>query len=203
MIPKHSRKPIYDPAPLPQPPKPSPARTPASPTTPSLTDQLASEIRHVRLFAYKHSSRAEDSLNALFESALAHERSFTQTIVALRPPPESHERLIPGSLYVLVAGMAGSIVARNRNIILRASIPAALGLSAAWLVLPTTTANVADLVWSWEERVPAIALNHLRARKAVEEGVRIALDKAEQTRRWSEEAVKEGREALEGWVRQG
>lgn len=108
---------------------------------------------------------------------------------------------MPGSLYVLVAGMAGSIVSRNRNIVLRASVPAAFGLGAAWLLLPITTRNVGDLVWSWEERVPAIAMNHMRVRGAVEEGVRIAKERVEQTIRWSEAAVKDGREVLEGWVK--
>ena len=108
---------------------------------------------------------------------------------------------MPGSLYVVVAGMAGSIVSRNRNIVLRAGVPAAFGLGAAWLLLPITTRNVGDLVWSWEERVPAIAMNHMRVRGALEEGVRIAKERAEQTRRWSEEVVKDGREVLEGWAK--
>lgn len=95
--------------------------------------------------------------------------------------------------------MAGSIVSRNRGIILRASVPAAFGLGAAWLLLPITTRNVGDLVWSWEERVPAIAMNHMRVRGALEEGFRIAKEKAEETRRWSEVAVRDGREVLEGW----
>lgn len=97
--------------------------------------------------------------------------------------------------------MAGSIVSRNRNIVLRAGVPAAFGLGAAWLLLPTTTRNVGDLVWSWEERVPAIAMNHIRVRGALEEGVRIAKEKAEQTIEWSEAAVKDGREVLEGWAK--
>lgn len=108
---------------------------------------------------------------------------------------------MPGSLYVLVAGMAGSIVSRNRNIVLRACVPAAFGIGAAWLLLPTTTRNVGDLVWSWEERVPAIATNHMRVRGALEEGIRIAKERAEQARIWSEEAAKDGREVLEGWAK--
>jgi len=134
---------------------------------------------------------------------LAHERSFTQTIASLAPPPESRERLMPGALYVLVAAMAGSIVSRNRNILLRATVPVAVGLGAAWVVLPITMRNVGDLAWTFEEKVPVVAINHMRIKGAVEEGWRQAQIRAEATRRWSDEMVKEGREAVESWVRKG
>lgn len=49
--------------------------------------------------------------------------------------------------------------------------------------------------------MPAIAMNHLRVRGAVEEGVRIAKERADQTIKWSEEAVKDGREVLQGWAK--
>ncbi len=134
---------------------------------------------------------------------LAHERSFTNTIASLAPPPESHERLMPGGLYVLVAAMAGSIVSRNRNILLRATVPVAVGIGAAWVVLPITMRNVGDLAWTFEEKVPVVAINHMRIRGVVEEGWKQARIQTEATRRWSEEMVKEGREAVEGWVRKG
>ncbi|KAL8949015.1 MAG: hypothetical protein Q9222_004838, partial [Ikaeria aurantiellina] len=78
---------------------------------------------------------------------LSQERSFTSTIASLAPPLESNERIMPGALYVLVASMSGSILTRNRNILLRATVPFAVGVGAAWMVLPITTRNVADLVW--------------------------------------------------------
>ena len=134
-------------------------------------------------------------------SVLHSERAFTQTIASLAPPPETHERVMPGALYVLVAAMTGSIISRNRNILLRATTPFAVGLGAAWIVLPYTMRNVADLVWTYEEKVPVIALNHMRIRGAVEESWRQAKIRGEATKRWSDEVVKESREAIEGWVR--
>ena len=110
---------------------------------------------------------------------------------------------MPGALYVLVAAMAGSIVSRNRNILLRATVPVAVGLGAAWIVLPVTMRNVGDLVWTYEEKAPVISMNHMRLRGAVEEGWRQAKIHGEATKRWSDERVKEGREAVEGWVRKG
>ena len=110
---------------------------------------------------------------------------------------------MPGALYVLVSAMAGSIVTRNRNILLRASVPVAVGIGAGWVVLPYTMANVAELVWGFEKRVPVVAENHLRVRGAVEEGWKQATVHGELAGRWSEEMVREAREAVEGWVRKG
>ena len=134
-------------------------------------------------------------------SVLHQERAFTQTIASLAPPPETHERILPGALYVLVAAMAGSITSRNRNIILRATVPVAVGIGAAWVVLPVTSRNVGDLIWTYEEKAPVIALNHLRIRGAIQESWKQAKTRGEATKRWSDEMVKESREAIEGWVR--
>ena len=110
---------------------------------------------------------------------------------------------MPGALYVLVAAMAGSIVSRNRNILLRASVPVAVGIGAGWVVLPYTMRNVGDLVWRFETRVPVVAENHMRVRGAAEEGWRQVKVHGQAVGRWSEGVVREGREVVEGWVRKG
>lgn len=110
---------------------------------------------------------------------------------------------MPGALYVLVAAMSGSIVTRNRNIMLRATVPFAVGVGAAWIVLPITTRNVADLVWKYEEKVPLIAENHWRIRGATIQGWKEIKERGNRVRGWSDEIVREGREAVEGWVRKG
>lgn len=109
--------------------------------------------------------------------------------------------MMPGALYVLVATMAGSIVSRNRNILLRASVPFAVGLGAAWTVFPATTRNIADLIWTYEEKSPLIANNHMRVRGASTEGWRQIKARGEATRQWSENIVRESRRAVENWVR--
>ncbi|KAL9632854.1 MAG: hypothetical protein Q9164_005051, partial [Protoblastenia rupestris] len=196
------RKPIYDDlALIRNPPKPS--STTSSTTSSTPTDRLASQIRRARIFLHAHTAAAEDRFNAFMSTLLTHERSFTQTIASLAPPPESHERVMPGALYVLVAAMAGSIISRNRNILLRATVPFAVGLGAAWVVLPVTMRNVGDLVWKYEERVPVISINHMRIKGAVEEILRQAKSREEATRKWSDERLMEGREVVEGWVKKG
>ena len=137
------------------------------------------------------------------DSILHLETSFTSTIASLAPPPESREQLIPGGIYVLVAAMAGSIISRNRNILLRASVPVAVGIGAGWVVLPVTMRNVGDLLWRYERRVPVVAENHMRIRGAAEEGWRQTKVHGMAVARWSEERIRDGREVVEGWVRKG
>jgi len=99
--------------------------------------------------------------------------------------------------------MAGSIVTRNRNILLRASVPVAVGIGAGWVVLPYTMRNVGDLVWTFEERAPVVALNHLRIKGAAEQGWKEVRERGIKVAEWTDERVREGREAVEGWVRKG
>ena len=136
-------------------------------------------------------------------AALKQEQSFTSTIASLAPPRESNERILPGGIYVLVAAMAGSIAARNRNIVSRATVPFALGIGVAWTVLPLTMRNVGDLAWRYEERVPFIKENHLRIRGAVGAAYKAGNETAERGRRWSEDTVRRSRERVEEWVSKG
>jgi organizing structure protein 2 len=170
---------------------------------PTPTDRLAAQIRQARLFIYAQACVAEDAVNETMARAFAAERSFTSTIASLAPPRESGERLMPGLIYVLVAGMAGSIVARNRNVLLRGAAPLAIGLGAAWTVLPVTMGNVGALAWEYEKKVPAVADAHLRAREGVEKGVYMARVHAELAQRKVHEGVRDAREVLEAWVRKG
>ncbi|KAK4226143.1 micos subunit MIC26 [Podospora fimiseda] len=219
------RKPIYDddldilptpskpststPAPATAIPLPSSVVEPEVPSSPSParrqtpTDQLASQIRLARLFLYSHACATEDAINSLMSRAFALEESFTSTIASLAPPRESNEKLTPGLIYVLVAGMAGSIISRNRNVILRGATPLALGLGAAWTVLPITMGNVSELVWKYEQKVPAVADAHLKTREGIEKGIYFAKVHADLAQRKVHEGVTEVREAVEGWIKKG
>lgn len=110
---------------------------------------------------------------------------------------------MPGSLYVLVAAMTGSIVSRNRNILLRATVPVAVGIGAGWVVLPVTMRNVSDLLWKYEQRFPAIADGHIRTREGIEKAWRMARVHTQQAVNIVDDKVSSGREAVEGWVKKG
>ncbi|OAA67527.1 Apolipoprotein O [Cordyceps fumosorosea ARSEF 2679] len=173
------------------------------PRGPTPTDQLAVQIGKARLALYRYAVAAEDRVNATMDRAFGLEQSFTRTLASLAPARESGERLLPGAVYVLVAAMAGSIVARNRNVLLRAAAPLAFGVGAAWTVLPVTSRNVADLAWEYEQRVPAVRDAHLRVREGLEKGASFARVHARLGVRYVDDKVTDAREIVEGWVKQG
>ncbi|KAM5351619.1 hypothetical protein ACJ41O_004342 [Fusarium nematophilum] len=209
------RKPIYDdieipssnPAPVPPPPvaeKPTaPAEEEQKPRSPTPTDRLAVHIGTARLALYKYAVAAENKVNETMDSAFNLEQSFTSTIASLAPSRESGEQLMPGTIYVLVAAMAGSIITRNRSIILRASLPLALGIGAGWTVLPVTMRNVSDLTWKYEQRFPVVAESHVRLRESILKGISFAKSHSQVGVRYVDEKVTDAREAVEGWVQQG
>lgn len=171
--------------------------------SPSPTALLAAQIRQGRLFLYQQSCTAEDAINAGMARLFRLEHGFTSTLSSLAPARESGERLMPGLVYVLVAGMAGSIVARNRGVLLRGATPLALALGAAWSVLPVTMGNVSALAWRYEQRVPAVAEAHVKVREGVEKGVSFARVHANLGERKLTEAIGAAREKVEGWVAKG
>ena len=136
-------------------------------------------------------------------SVLKQEQSFTSTVASLAPPKESGERLLPGGIYVLVATMAGSIVSRNRNIFIRATFPAAVGVGTAWYLLPLTMRNVSDLAWHYEERAPFIAENHLRARSLILKTYQEGKERSEGLRAWADHQLRDGIRGVEAWVKGG
>lgn len=131
------------------------------------------------------------------------ESSFTSTIRSLAPPRESGEKLLPGGIYVLVAAMAGSIVARNRNILLRAIVPVATGVGAGYAVLPITTRNVGNLVWSYEERYPVIRDNHLRVSNGIRHFYETGKAHSQMGLAMAEDKVEGVGKSLEDWVKKG
>ena len=172
---------------------------------PTPTDRLAAEIGRARLFLHAQAVRAEDGVNGALERAFGLERTFTSTVASLAPPRESGERLLPGLCYVLVASMAGSIVARNRGFLLRASAPLALGLGAGYLALPVTMRNVGDLLWRFEvERLPpAVSEAHLAARDGLQRSYSFAAVHARLGRSYVDDKVRAARDVVEDWVKQG
>lgn len=161
------------------------------------------QIGQARLALYKQATRAEDAVNNALTETLRLEHSFTSTIRSLAPSRESGEKIFPGALYVLVASMAGSILTRNRNILLRATVPAAIGIGAAYAVLPITTRNVGDLVWTYEQRYPVVADTHLRMKERVSRFLETGKAHAGMSLGMLEGKVGEVREGMEEWVKKG
>lgn len=208
--PPQNRKPIYDDLPLDTTAPTAPALTqpskdlaPEASYRPTPTDRLARQIGAARVALYRQAVRGEQAVDSALTSTLRLEHSFTSTLRSLAPPKESAEKIFPGALYVLVAAMAGSIVTRNRNIVLRATVPAAVGLTAAYAVLPITMTNVGNLVWSYEEKYPVIADTHLRTKARITHFIETGKAHAGMTAGIVQEKVHDVRDSMEGWVKKG
>jgi organizing structure protein 2 len=131
------------------------------------------------------------------------EKSFTSTVASLAPPKGSQEKLIPGGIYVLIAAMGSSILVRNRNILLRATFPLAVGIGAGWAIIPITMRNVGDLAWKYEERFPVIADTHLRIKERVTRFVETGVAHTKMGVGMFEDKVGEAREKVDEWVKKG
>ncbi|KHN96267.1 Apolipoprotein O [Metarhizium album ARSEF 1941] len=173
------------------------------PRGPSPTDRLATQVGKVRMALHRVAVRAENKVNETMDSAFSLEQSFTNTIASLAPSRESGEKLMPGTIYVLVAAMAGSIVTRNRNLLLRSTIPLALGVGAGWTVLPVTMRNISDLSWRYEQRFPAVAEAHVNIREGIKKSVSFAKAHGRVGVQYVDDKVTGAREAVEAWVKQG
>ena len=107
----------------------------------------------------------------------------TQARAAVVP----QEPLLPNALYVAIAGMTGSILARRRNVLVRFVVPLGLFYGSARYLLPQTTRNLGDLVYSYESKVPAVRQLHDDANAQLASLVRK-----------SQETVEDGKHVLEG-----
>lgn len=146
---------------------------------------------------------AEDAVNNGMDRFMSAEHSFTSTIASLAPPKESNEKLLPGSIYVLVAAMAGSIISRNRNILIRFVTPIVTGVTTANYVVPRTTENVGNLIWEFEKKYPVVRDNHLRASEGIRHFVQTGIAHSQMGLAMAEEKVTGVREAVEDWVKKG
>ncbi|EFY98591.1 apolipoprotein O domain protein [Metarhizium robertsii] len=186
-----------------QPPAQEEPKKEKKPRGPSPTDRLAVQIGKARMALYRFAVCTENKVNETMDSAFNLEQSFTNTIASLAPSRESGEKLMPGTIYVLVAAMAGSILTRNRNILLRSTVPLAFGVGAGWTVLPVTMRNISDLSWKYEQRFPAVAETHVNIREGLKRGISFAKVHSQVGVQYVDDKVTDAREAVEGWVKQG
>lgn len=152
---------------------------------------------------YRQAVKGEKAIDDALTRTLRLEHSFTSTVRSLAPARETGEKVFPGALYVLVASMAGSIVTRNRNILLRASVPLAVGITAANIVLPITSKNVGDLIWTYEEKYPVLADAHLRTRESITHFIETGKAHAGMGLGMVEGKINDTKDGLQDWVKKG
>jgi MICOS complex subunit MIC26 len=200
------KKPIYSPYPVaPTNPKPSSTSpvTEPNPTSPTPTDRVAEQVKHARLFLYRQTFSAEQSFDSFLTWAFRKETNFSNTIASLAPKPETGEQLLPGVIYVLVATLTGSIISRNRGILLRTATPLVVGIAAGWYLIPVTMRNASDLIWEYEKKVPSIAITHQQISEVVQEAWIKTRGYTQGAAEWADEQATEARKNVEAVIKKG
>ncbi|KAJ8146525.1 hypothetical protein OXX80_002238 [Metschnikowia pulcherrima] len=122
---------------------------------------LESAFRSVREAVFSGYSASYNYLHGKKHAVFETERKVTGTVAALH---NKREDLFPNSIYIIIAGLSGNILARNRNIVARAVYPVALGVAAFSYFLPQTFRNTRDFVWAAEQRaLPEVAKQQVAA----------------------------------------
>ncbi|KAI7907990.1 apolipo protein O-domain-containing protein [Cokeromyces recurvatus] len=73
---------------------------------------------------------------------------------------DKDEELFPNLFYVGVAALAGTIIARNRNIVIRFLTSTTLAVGTSYYLIPKTTHNIALQLQRLEQRYPPLQAAH-------------------------------------------
>lgn len=124
----------------------------------SVQSELQKYTQQTRLFLNQQLSDASNATDAYGHKYREGERNASQVLASLKSEKED---LLPRSIYVLVAGLSGSIFARKRNFLVRAVAPWVFGGVAFNYFLPETFDNTRKLLWRYEqEQLPTLAKKH-------------------------------------------
>ncbi|CAO3687624.1 unnamed protein product [Umbelopsis vinacea] len=77
------------------------------------------------------------------------------------------EHVMPNALYVGVAALAGTIVARRRNVILRFATSTAFAVGTSYYLMPNTTRNIGEHLERLERKYPPLYDAHQQINEAV------------------------------------
>ncbi|EOR04970.1 hypothetical protein E3P92_00264 [Wallemia ichthyophaga] len=81
---------------------------------------------------------------------------------------DKNEQLSPNIFYIAVAGLGGSILARNSNILMRLSLPPTAALATSYQLLPQSTSNGFNKLTSIEEsKFPQLHNQRLELKKFI------------------------------------
>ena len=150
------------------------------------SDVLEKTISKGRTWLYGKAEQGQQKADNAFEKYLNVEKNVTSTIAEIK---SDEEDLLPGSIYVLVSTLSGSILARNRNVLVRGIAPILFGTVAFRYFLPQTYENTGKLIWRFEQKAPALAEAHTKTQQQVDGLVNDV-----------NSAVNSGKQALESGV---
>ncbi|TIB89207.1 hypothetical protein E3Q10_03342 [Wallemia mellicola] len=81
---------------------------------------------------------------------------------------DKNEQFSPNIFYIAVAGLGGSILARNSNFLFRLSLPPTIALATSYQLLPQSTNNVFSKIGSLEQsNFPELHQQRLELRNSI------------------------------------
>lgn len=110
---------------------------------------------------------------------------------------DKDEEIFPNILYVGVAALGGTILARNRNIVLRFLTSTTLAVGASYYLLPKTTQNVAAHLERLEKRYPQLIELHQQVNNTVNDARKQVDDTVAQLRGVVDENTNKLREQIQ------
>lgn len=126
---------------------------------------LEENVASARKWLVGQSKELQEQLDSGLQKYLHVERHVSSTVADLK---SEHEDLLPGSVYVLISALSGSIFARRRNFLVRFVTPVVFGVAAFKYFLPHTFANTSSFVWKLEQKAPVVSETHIKIQSQIE-----------------------------------
>ncbi|SAM00232.1 hypothetical protein [Absidia glauca] len=119
-------------------------------------------------YAHKYANDALDEGKAHVDTLHSHIQLFENDVRGtINDIVAEDEDILPNAVYVGVAALAGTIIARNRNIVLRFMASTAMATAASFYFLPKTTHNLGVQLDRLERKYPELGEAHASVNKAV------------------------------------
>ncbi|CAI2184347.1 751_t:CDS:2 [Funneliformis geosporum] len=119
--------------------------------------RLEEAIKQARIHVTKTACDLERQFHGVINKWITIEQNTEKTIKEIIAP---NERLMPEALYVTVAGLAGTIIARNRNILLRIATPLVFTIASSYYFLPQTSQNISKKFQENQHKYPQLLKVH-------------------------------------------
>ncbi|KAG0167734.1 hypothetical protein DFQ28_005771 [Apophysomyces sp. BC1034] len=119
--------------------------------------KLEEHVAFAQQQANKTLEEGKTHVNTFYEQCKQFEKDVKDVV---KETVAQDEEVLPNALYVGVAALAGTIIARNRNIVLRFLTSTAMAAGTSFYLLPKTTHNVGVQFEKLERKYPELQEAH-------------------------------------------
>ncbi|ODV91562.1 hypothetical protein CANCADRAFT_29955 [Tortispora caseinolytica NRRL Y-17796] len=133
---------------------------------PEQVPNLMSSVHQARLWTAGKLQYAENKIDSWVSSFISTEKKTTAVIAGLK---DREEPLLSSAVYIIVAGLSGSIFARARSFPVRFLAPPVFATTVFAYTMPNTFANTKTLLWNIEKEhaPPSVIEAQLQADSAI------------------------------------